>query len=62
MRSVVSFHRIAAGLPLRCNLRAAISAPRQVGARRRWIMEIVGIVMLGSVVLWFSQQFDRHDW
>jgi len=25
-------------------------------------MEIVGIVMLGSVVLWFSQQFVRHDW
>jgi len=25
-------------------------------------MEIVGIVMLGSVALWFSQQFDRHDW
>jgi len=25
-------------------------------------MEIVGIVMLGSVVLWFSQQFDRYDW
>jgi len=25
-------------------------------------MEIVGIVMLGSVALWFSQQFDRRDW
>jgi hypothetical protein len=25
-------------------------------------MEIVGIVMLGSVALWFSQQFDWHDW
>jgi len=25
-------------------------------------MEIVGIVMLGSIALWFSQQFERHDW
>jgi len=25
-------------------------------------MEIVGVVMLGSVVLWFSQQFDRRGW
>jgi len=25
-------------------------------------MEIVGIVMLGSVVLWFIQQFDRQGW
>jgi len=25
-------------------------------------MESVGIVMLGSVVLWFTQQFDRHGW
>jgi len=25
-------------------------------------MEIVGVVMLGSVALWFVQQFDRHDW
>jgi len=24
-------------------------------------MEIVGIVMLGSIALWFSQQFERHD-
>jgi hypothetical protein len=34
---------------------------RQNGARRRMTMEIVGIVMLGSIVLWFSQQFERHD-
>jgi len=25
-------------------------------------MEIVGIVMLGSVALWFSQQFDQRGW
>jgi hypothetical protein len=55
-------HRIAAILPSRCNTPHPISVPRRIGARRRWIMEIVGIVMLGSVALWFSQQFDRHDW
>ena len=62
MRSNVSFHRIAAWLPLRCNLRSAISAPRQIGAWWRESMEIVGIVMLGSVALWFSQQFARREW
>jgi hypothetical protein len=54
-------HRSAAFLPLPCNIEPSISALRQIGARRRWIMEIIGIVMLGSVALWFSQQFDRHD-
>ena len=39
------------------NLRAAPG-----GAFRRDSMEIVGIVMLGSVALWFSQQFDRAGW
>jgi len=24
-------------------------------------MEIVGVVMLGSIVLWLSRQLDRHD-
>jgi len=24
-------------------------------------MEIVGVVMLGSVALWMFQQFERHD-
>jgi len=43
-------------------MRAPISALRQIGARRRKIMEIVGIVMLGSVALWFSQQFDQSSW
>jgi len=42
--------------------RFAILRAAPVGACRRKPMEIVGIVMLGSVVLWFSQQFDRHDW
>jgi hypothetical protein len=48
-------------MPSHCNTPHPISAPRQTGARRRWIMEIVGIVMLGSVALWLSQQFERHD-
>jgi len=25
-------------------------------------MEIIGIVMLGSVALWMLQQFERRDW
>jgi hypothetical protein len=49
-------------LPSPCNIGRSTSASRQIGARRRRIMEIVGIVMLGSIALWFSQQFERHDW
>jgi len=26
------------------------------------VMEIVGLVMLGSVALWLLQQFERTDW
>jgi hypothetical protein len=26
------------------------------------VMEIVGLVMLGSVALWMLQQFERNDW
>jgi hypothetical protein len=55
-------HRTAALLPLARNIAPPISAPRHTGACRRRLMEIVAIVMLGSVALWFSQQFDRHDW
>jgi hypothetical protein len=55
-------HRIAAILPPHCNTQRPISAPRPFGAIRRPAMEIVGVVMLGSVVLWFSQQFDRRGW
>jgi hypothetical protein len=47
---------------LHCNTRVPISASRQTGACRRKTMEIVGIVMLGSVALWFSQQFDQRGW
>jgi len=25
-------------------------------------MEIVGMVMLGSVALWIVQQFERNEW
>jgi hypothetical protein len=55
-------HRNAAFLPPPCNISWSTSAPRPVGACRRESMEIVGIVMLGSVALWLSQQFDRGDW
>jgi hypothetical protein len=61
-KDVGSGHPSAAFLPPACNILPPISARRPVGACRRWIMEIVGVVMLGSVVLWFSQQFDRHEW
>jgi hypothetical protein len=33
--------------------------PRQPGASRRIVMDIVAIVMLGAVALWFVQQFDE---
>jgi hypothetical protein len=49
-------------MKLRCNMREPSSVPRQFGAKRRVAMEIAGVVMLGSVVLWFAQQFDRHNW
>jgi len=54
-------HRAAVILPLRCNIPSPSSVPRQPGALRSAAMEIVGVVMLGSIVLWLSRQFDRHD-
>jgi hypothetical protein len=33
-------------------------AARHPGASRRIAMDIVALVMLGSVALWFTQQFD----
>jgi len=60
--NTVWFHDVAAQMKLRCNMREPSSVPRQFGAKRRVAMEIAGVVMLGSVVLWFAQQFDRHNW
>jgi hypothetical protein len=37
-------------------------AARQPRRRRRTRMEIVGVVMLGSVALWIVQQFERNEW
>jgi hypothetical protein len=46
-----------------CNIARSSFAPRQAGAVRGNRMEIVGIVMLGSVALWLLQHFDRStDW
>jgi hypothetical protein len=59
---VIQIHAAAARMKLHCNTRPPFFAPRQLGARRSVAMEIVGIVMLGSVALWFTQQFERHDW
>jgi hypothetical protein len=39
------------------NLRFAPKWRVEAGA-----MEIVGLVMLGSVALWLLQQFERTDW
>ena len=60
--NTVQFHVAAAQMKLRCNMRGPSFAPRQFGAKRRVAMEIAGVVLLGSVVLWFAQQFDRHNW
>lgn len=55
------FHLFAACVQWQCNICSATSSLRQVGARRRMNVEIVGIVMLGSIALWFTQQFERHE-
>jgi hypothetical protein len=44
-----------------CNIEPASFAARRWGALRRIDMEIVGVLMLGSVALWMIQQFERHD-
>jgi hypothetical protein len=33
-------------------------ASRRSGASRRIVMDIIAIVMLGSVALWLAQQFE----
>ncbi len=60
--NMVKFHVAAAQMKLRCNMREPSFAPRQFGAMWSVAMEIAGVVLLGSVVLWFAQQFDRHNW
>lgn len=61
-RNLPAIHCDAACLPPACNIESPLSAPRHSGASVRIAMEIVGVVMLGSIVLWLSRQFDRHDW
>jgi hypothetical protein len=36
--------------------------PRPCRRPRRKSMEIVGMLMLGSVALWIVQQFERNEW
>ncbi len=46
---------------LRRNIACPFFASRQSGASRRNAMEVVGIVMLGSVALWMLQVFDKSN-
>jgi hypothetical protein len=50
-------HSDDAGMTLRCNISRPSSASRHDGVTGG-SMDIVAIVMLGSIALWFSQQFD----
>jgi hypothetical protein len=55
----VAVHPIRRQVTPRCNTACSSFAPRQPGALRGNRMELVGIVMLGSVALWLLQHFDR---
>jgi hypothetical protein len=54
---IPTLHRNAALLPLLCNI-AWPSFARAFGAQQGGSMDIVALVMLGSIALWLSQQFD----
>jgi hypothetical protein len=41
-----------------CSIQPSGCASRHTGAARRLTMEIVGLVMLGSIVLYLLQQVD----
>jgi hypothetical protein len=49
-------HRKTTALPSHCNNSCPSFAPRQTGAPRRIAMDIVALVMLGSIVLFLLQQ------
>jgi hypothetical protein len=53
-----SIHRAVGALQPGCNKPCPSFAPRHPGASRRIVMDIVALVMLGSVALWLAQQFD----
>jgi hypothetical protein len=55
----VAVHPIGSQATPHCNIARSSFAPRQPGAVRGNRMELVGIVMLGSVALWLLQHFDR---
>jgi hypothetical protein len=55
------FNCAAAESQPRRNIARPFFAPRQSGALRRSAVEIVGIVMLGSVALWMLQLFDKSN-
>jgi hypothetical protein len=56
--SYVAIHTDESGLSLHCNILRPSSASRRSGAARKINMDIVAVVMLGSVALWLLQHFD----
>jgi hypothetical protein len=53
-----SIHRAVGVLQPDRNKPSPSFASRRSGASRRIVMDIVAIVMLGSVALWLAQQFE----
>jgi hypothetical protein len=54
----VAVHRTACNLQPPCSIPPSGCTPRHTGAARRLAMEIVGLVMLGSIVLYLLLQVD----
>jgi hypothetical protein len=53
---ICDVHPGTAALSSHCNNSCPSFAPRHTGARRRIAMEIVALVMLGSIALFLLQQ------
>jgi hypothetical protein len=54
----VAIHHVESGLSLHCNILCPSFASRQTGAARKINMDIIAVVMLGSVALWLLQHLD----
>jgi hypothetical protein len=54
----VAIHPAESTLSLHCNIPRPSSASRRSGAAGKINMDIVAVVMLGSVALWLLQHFD----
>jgi hypothetical protein len=55
----VVIHHAVRNLQPRCSISTPGCASRHPGAARRLTMEIVGLVMLGSIVLYLLLQVDE---